>query len=71
MQVEEASAAYKEAVRLSPRFAEAHCNLGVLHKGAGRLAEAIACYEAACRPLLDCQSCLQTWRPPTQSKPLR
>ena len=47
VQADQALVSYKEAVRLSPCFAEAHCNLGVLHKGAGRLTEAVTCYEAA------------------------
>ena len=42
-------ASYRQAVRLQPGFAEAHCNLGVLHKAAGRLEEALECYEAALR----------------------
>ena len=48
-QAEAAMASYREAVRLQPGFAEAHCNLGVLHKAAGRQEEALECYEAALR----------------------
>ena len=40
-------ASYQEAARLQPSFAEAHCNLGVLHKAAGRLPQALQAYEAA------------------------
>lgn len=34
-------------VRLTPGYAEAWCNMGVLHKQQGRLEEAIAAYEQA------------------------
>ena len=35
VQAEEALASYKEAVWLSPPFAEVHCNPGMRHKGNG------------------------------------
>ncbi len=42
-----AQAAYQEALRLKPDFHDALCNLGNLHKDAGRIAEARDCYAAA------------------------
>lgn len=41
-----ASAAYREALRLNPAFQDARCNLGNLHKDAGRLSDARDCYYA-------------------------
>lgn len=38
---------YGKAVEVQPRHAEAHCNIGVIHKNAGRLDEAIAAYRKA------------------------
>jgi serine/threonine-protein kinase len=37
-----ASAAFREAIRLQPRYAEAHCNLGQALMKQGRFAEALA-----------------------------
>ena len=47
MQVEEALTSYDRAIELAPQYAEAHCNVGVIHKQAGRLDEALAAYECA------------------------
>ena len=46
---EEAVVSQKQAVRLSPDFAEAHNNLGYLLAAQGRLAEAVPHYEEALR----------------------
>ena len=35
------------SLQAHPGYAEAHCNLGVIHKEEGRLEEAIASYERA------------------------
>lgn len=43
----EAIAAYQNAIRLDPRFADAHCNLGTVYYNQGRRKEARACYERA------------------------
>lgn len=45
--VEDALAAYGQAVTLKPDFAQGHYNQGVAHHTQGRLDEAIACYRAA------------------------
>lgn len=47
LQTDEALKAYQKAVDILPTYAEAHCNMGVLHKQAGRLDEAISAYETA------------------------
>jgi serine/threonine-protein kinase len=39
--LQEAEAAYREAIRLKPDYAEAYCNLGQLLQGQGRFAEAL------------------------------
>jgi Flp pilus assembly protein TadD len=39
---QEAAAAYREATRIKPDFAEAHCNLGLALRDQGRLPEAVA-----------------------------
>ena len=44
---DEALTMYRRAVELEPRYAEAWCNMGVIFKGQGRLADAISAYEAA------------------------
>ncbi len=49
MQAEAAAGYYRKAIACQPWYAEAHCNLGVLHKHGGRMAEAVACYESALR----------------------
>ena len=36
---------YERAVELLPAYPEALCNLGVVHKNAGRLQEAVSYYE--------------------------
>ena len=46
-QAEKALTSYATAVELQPQYAEAHCNMGVVHKQAGRLEPAIAAYEQA------------------------
>ena len=38
---------YSKAAEIQPLHPEAHCNIGVIHKNAGRLDEAIAAYERA------------------------
>jgi tetratricopeptide (TPR) repeat protein len=45
--VREAIAHYRQALKLMPDYAEAHCNLGSALEALDRPAEAIACYEAA------------------------
>lgn len=47
MQPEKAAERYNRAVEIQPNHPQAHCNLGVIHKNAGRLEEAIASYRAA------------------------
>ena len=44
-----AIAAYREAIRLDPKSATAHFNLGNIHHDLGRFGEAQACYEEALR----------------------
>jgi serine/threonine-protein kinase len=46
---EEAEAAYRQAIRLKPDYAEAHYNLGVILNGQGRHKEAEAAYRQAIR----------------------
>lgn len=46
-QMDKAVELYGKAVDIQPLHAEAHCNLGVIHKNAGRLDKAIAAYESA------------------------
>jgi protein O-GlcNAc transferase len=43
----EATALYREALRLAPRYAKAHLNLGIALHAAGDDAGALACYESA------------------------
>jgi Tfp pilus assembly protein PilF len=43
----EAEAAYRQALKLKPDFAQAHSNLGNLLRGQGRLAESMAAYREA------------------------
>ena len=45
--LEEATALYREALRLAPRYAKAHLNLGIALHAAGDDAGAVACYESA------------------------
>jgi eukaryotic-like serine/threonine-protein kinase len=40
----EAEAAYREAIRLRPDYAEAHCNLGYVLRAQGRFAESLTAY---------------------------
>lgn len=47
LQLKEAQEHYEACLRISPNFAEAHCNLGVLHHVQGHLDKALACYEQA------------------------
>ena len=47
--LDEAIAAYREAIRLKPDYAEAHSNLGIALAGQGKLDEAIAEYREAIR----------------------
>lgn len=44
---DEAIAAYQNAIRIDPNFADAHCNLGTVYYNQGRRKEARACYERA------------------------
>jgi tetratricopeptide (TPR) repeat protein len=46
-QTAEALASFDEAVRLAPRFADAHCNRGVALQKLSRYVEALAAYDAA------------------------
>jgi tetratricopeptide (TPR) repeat protein len=46
---EDAIAAFQEAIRVQPDFAEPHANLGNIYKGLGRLDEAAASYREALR----------------------
>jgi len=46
-QTAEALASFEEAVRLAPRFADAHCNRGVALQKLSRYVEALAAYDAA------------------------
>jgi predicted O-linked N-acetylglucosamine transferase (SPINDLY family) len=45
--LDDAVAAYREAIRLKPDFAEAHCNLGVSLRNQGKLTQAVAAYRRA------------------------
>jgi cytochrome c-type biogenesis protein CcmH/NrfG len=45
--LDEAIAAYRQAIRIKPDYAEAHCNLGVTLCDQGKLDEAIATYRQA------------------------
>jgi predicted O-linked N-acetylglucosamine transferase (SPINDLY family) len=45
--LEEAAALYREALRLAPRAAKAHLNLGIALQALGDEAGAVACYESA------------------------
>ena len=47
MQFEKAEKQYDHCLKLRPNFAEAHCNLGVIHHLQGHLKQAIAAYEQA------------------------
>ena len=47
--LEEAIAAYREAIRLQPDYADAHTNLGIALHAQGKLEEAIAAYRTAIR----------------------
>lgn len=42
---QEAASYYEEALRLAPKFAEAHYNLGLLWREQGNVAMALACFE--------------------------
>src|SRR5262249_5087763 len=42
-QLDEAVAEYRQAIRLKPDYAEAHCNLGIVLRQQGRFDEALAC----------------------------
>jgi len=42
--LDEAIAAYKEAIRLKPDYAQAHCNLGAAREMKGAFAESLAAY---------------------------
>ncbi len=49
-QVQEAAACYERVLALNPphpTYTQTLCNVGVLHKARGELADAIRCYEAA------------------------
>ena len=47
--MEEAAAAFKEAIELNPGLPEAHNNLGLARVALGRAAEAVECYREAIR----------------------
>lgn len=47
LQVEQALQKYQTAIQYHERYAEAHCNMGVLHKQAGQLDDAIKAHEKA------------------------
>ena len=47
LQFEKAAEEYKHCLELKPHFAEAHCNLGVIHQLQGRLDDALAAYQQA------------------------
>ena len=46
---QDAVEAYKQAIRIKPDFAEAHCNLGVAYGELGRSQDAIESYKQAIR----------------------
>ena len=48
-ELESAISHYKNALKIRPEFAEAHCNLGVVYKSLGDSKNAIECYENALR----------------------
>lgn len=58
MQVDLALQSYGRALELQPQYAEAHCNIGVIHKQAGRLEDAVAAYQHA----LELTPCYETIR---------
>ena len=47
LQFDKAQKDYEHSLKLRPHFAEAHCNLGVIHHLQGQLAPAIAAYQQA------------------------
>ena len=47
VQFEKAQKEYEQCLQLRPHFAEAHCNLGVIHHLQGHLEQAIAAYQQA------------------------
>ena len=47
LQFDKAAEEYKHCLELKPHFAEAHCNLGVIHHLQGRLDDALAAYQQA------------------------
>ena len=47
LQFQKAAKEYKHCLELKPHFAEAHCNLGVIHHLQGSLDEALAAYQQA------------------------
>lgn len=38
---------YQASVAVAPRYAQAHCNMGVIYKECGEVEKAVQCYEAA------------------------
>lgn len=48
-ELERAAEAYRRAIEIEPRYAEAHANLGVVLARLGQYDEAVACYERALR----------------------
>jgi predicted O-linked N-acetylglucosamine transferase (SPINDLY family) len=47
--LDEAVAAYRQAIRIKPNLAEAHCSLGITLKNQGKLDEAVTAYRQAIR----------------------
>ena len=48
-ELESAISHYKNALKIRPELAEAHCNLGVVYKSLGDSKNAVECYENALR----------------------
>ena len=48
-ELESAISHYKNALKIRPELAEAHCNLGIVYKNLGDTKNAIECYENALR----------------------
>ena len=62
-QLDEAIAAYRQAIALKPNYAEAHSNLGNALKAKGQLDDAIAAYRQAIALRPDYRRSLQQSRP--------
>ena len=48
--INEAILHFRRAVRISPKYAESHCNLGIVLASRGRIAGAVEQYRALARP---------------------